>query len=795
MRRVMADPIVLLALAIVAGGSLALAPVPTAAGAIALAFLLRRRARPAVIAIALAALCASGLRARAALDRAEATHAHAIAILNPPARCEGEGRVVGSPVVQRGQDASAGEPHGRADVELTAGLCGDRPIDAPLRARLYGAPEDLARGDRVFVVADLAPVHLFLDEGLADPRPGIARSGVAASGGAVEVRVVDRGRGPGAILDRARAFVRRRIEATYHPSAAPLGRALVLGETDLDPLDDQAFRLSGLAHLLAVSGTHLVIAVASVAAALRAILVRVGALAARFDVGRLASAVAIPLSWAYADFAGGSGSAVRAAAMLSAAMLARALGRRGDTARTFAWSLLVLAIVDPLLVSDVSFALSAAATAGLVVLQRPIAAVIVRGPAILKKPLGAVAATVAAMAGCTPILAVLAPSLPLLGIAANLIAAPLGELAALPLCLAHAALAWAPPVERGAALIGSGALLGVRAIARATADTGTAVPVPPPTAAELAAIAVAAAAAWVAPDRRRRIVAIAAGAAALLLLEIAAIRAGSPKGLLRVSILDVGQGDSILIDLPDGEAMLVDGGGFVGSPVDPGVRVVLPVLRSRRRSQIDLVVLSHPHPDHFTGLASVLPEIEAGELWDTGQGEDQGAGSTYAAFLAGARARGVAVKRPADLCGAPRLVGGATIEVLAPCPGYLPDAGANDNSFVIRIRYGSRAVLLTGDAERDEERAIAASGDLHADLLKVGHHGSRTSTSPELLAAVRPSFAAISSGVRNRYGHPHPLTLAALGASGIAVGRTDRGGEIVWETDGEAVRIDRPAGR
>jgi competence protein ComEC len=307
-------------------------------------------------------------------------------------------------------------------------------------------------------------------------------------------------------------------------------------------------------------------------------------------------------------------------------------------------------------------------------------------------------------------------------------------------------------------------------------------------------MAVTIAAAWVAPRPKRRLTTLLLGAGALIALELGAVRAGAPTGVLRVSVLDVGQGDSILVDLPDGSAMLVDGGGFVGSPVDPGKRVILPLLRSRRRTRVDVAVLSHPHPDHFTGLASALPEIEVGELWDSGQGEDQGAGSTYATMLAGLRARGVPIKRPATLCGAPHRFGGATVEVLAPCPGYLPDEGANDNSLVLKITYGQRSVLLVGDAEHDEEQGLLRRGEgvLRADFLKVGHHGSKTSTSAEFLAAVRPETAAISSGVRNRFGHPYPTTLATLKAAGVEVLRTDRGGEIVWETDGVGVRSYRP---
>ena len=790
----MVDPVVLVALALLAGAPLALAPIATVAAALGIALAIRRHLRRRTLILAALALVSSGVRARADLQRGEAVHRRAVATLTPPARCVGEGEVLSSSVVIGRATASTGTEQARVDVEISEGWCGERALAAPLRARIYGAPEDLGRGDRVAVVADLAPLHLFLQRELPDPRPPIARGEVAASGGAVDVRVLRRSRSIGALLDRARSRVRARIEATFHPDAAALGRALVLGESDLSPDDDDAFRTSGLAHLLAVSGTHLVIAVAGFAAVLRALLARVTWIAARTDPARIAAAIAVPVAWLYADFAGGSGSAIRAAAMLSASMAARAIGRKAPAVRSFACSVLVLAAFEPLVACDVSFGLSAGATVGLVVLQRPLAAALVRGPDLARKLLAPVATTLAATLGCAPLLALLAPTMPLLGVASNLVAAPLGELLALPLCLGHALLWWAPSLERGTALLGSGALLGVRAVARWSTATGAVIAVPPPTSWQLATLAVTAALAWVAGTPRRRLAAIGAGATLWLGAELAAADAGAPRGLLRITVLDVGQGDSLLVDLPDGSAILIDGGGMVGSPVDLGARVIQPVLRARRRQRIDAMVLTHPHPDHFGGLASTLPLVEVGELWDTGQGEAQGAGPAYAGLLAGARARGIPIRRPSDLCGAPRTAGGATIEVLAPCPGLTPDASANDSSLVLRLTYGNRAALLVGDAELEEERTLLARapGSLRADLLKVGHHGSRTSSSPAFLAAVRPAVAAISAGVRNRFGHPHPHALSALAAQNIEVLRTDRGGEIVWETDGDEVRVTRP---
>jgi competence protein ComEC len=155
-----------------------------------------------------------------------------------------------------------------------------------------------------------------------------------------------------------------------------------------------------------------------------------------------------------------------------------------------------------------------------------------------------------------------------------------------------------------------------------------------------------------------------------------------------------------------------------------------------------------------------------------------------------ARARGVPILRPASFCGA-REFGGVRLDVLAPCPATEPDRGPNDNSIVLRIAYGTRAVLFMGDAERDEEADLLRLPPerLRADVLKVGHHGSRTSSSPELLRAVAPSEAVISVGARNRFGHPHRPTLDALAAAGARVWRTDRDGAVVVRTDGRSLDV------
>jgi competence protein ComEC len=788
------DGVLLSAVAAVAGGVCAVYPLPAVLCLICAGLLLHSQLGRATSACALCFFLLGAARGTLQIQHFEATRTQVRDAIGPPSRCDLSAFVAASPVWSDGSTSFV--------AEVTRADCEARHLPVPFRARLHGGPDGLARQDRLHIIADLAPLQLFRNLDTADPTPSAARQRIVLTGAVLALDIAERRWGFRSLIDRARAHARKRIVLTFAPAAAGMARALVLGENDLLPEDAQAFQKSGLSHMLAVSGTHLVFAVVAVVQALTFLLVRVECLSADRVVLRFASGVGLPLSIIYADFAGGSSSAWRAAFMLSVAFAARALGRKPLTVRSFGLSTLVFAWLDPLCAFDLSFMLSVAATSGLLWLGPPLAA---RCDRIRSRPLRFLAksfsTTLSATIPCAPLLALLASGVTLAGLVANVLASPLGEAVALPLCLTHLLLAPVPSLERGVALVASGALLVVKRIAWLSADASfLALTLPEPGRFQLSVIAIFVVGlcalrgnVWLELTVRQRLrLRVAWGLASALafcVLEFAARRAGSPQGVIRQSALDVGQGDSNLIDLPNGACVLIDGGGFVGSPVDPGKAVVLPVLRARRRSRVDIAVLSHPHPDHFTGLASALEQLEVGEFWDSGQGEAEGAGPVYAQLLRSLRARGVPIRHPEDLCGRARSFGAARVSLLAPCPSFTPRRGANDNSLVLSVAYGQRRFLFTGDAELEEEAELVQThaAELRADYLKVGHHGSRTSTSEAFLSLVRPALATLSCGVRNRFGHPHLPTVERLNAQGVRTLRLDRSGSVEVTSDGRAL--------
>ena len=267
-------------------------------------------------------------------------------------------------------------------------------------------------------------------------------------------------------------------------------------------------------------------------------------------------------------------------------------------------------------------------------------------------------------------------------------------------------------------------------------------------------------------------------------------------GKLELTVLDVGQGDSLFVVSPHGKTLLIDGGGaFGGFPghdehigVDPGEEAVSPYLWSRGFQKLDFVALTHAHQDHVGGLNAVLENFRVGTVW-IGR---EVASPALAKFEGLARVKGIPIEH--EIRGKTFLWDGVEGQFFWPeiLPTEIGPSAKNNDSLVLRLRYGNRTLLLPGDAEKEAERAILsenAETELQADILKVGHHGGQNSTIPEFLAAVKPRVAIISAGEDNSYGQPSPRLTERLDSAHVRILRTDRDGAVHIWTDGHSLEI------
>ncbi len=254
---------------------------------------------------------------------------------------------------------------------------------------------------------------------------------------------------------------------------------------------------------------------------------------------------------------------------------------------------------------------------------------------------------------------------------------------------------------------------------------------------------------------------------------------------LELTAIDVGQGDSLLLVFPAGQTMLIDGGGLLAygprkrrTNFDTGEDVVSPYLWSRGIRRLDIVVATHAHEDHSGGLAAILENFHPRELWT---------GSNPKPALLD-QAERLHIKTMQRYAVPAFDFSGAKIEILSPPQDFAPAKSGNNDSLSFRVQFGARSFLLTGDMENPMEgRLLSESADLHADVLKVGHHGSKTSTIQPFLDAVSPSIAMISDGFENSFGHPHKDVLARLQNRHTAILRTDLDGLITIQTDGQHI--------
>ncbi|WP_205752861.1 ComEC/Rec2 family competence protein [Cryptosporangium phraense] len=564
-------------------------------------------------------------------------------------------------------------------------------------------------------------------------------------------------------------------DACAHLPSKPGGLlpGLVVGDTSgLDPGVEDAFRQTGMTHLTAVSGANLAILAGLVLAALR-----------RFPIGPGWSAALAAVAIAgFVVLARPSPSVVRAAAMCGLGLLALALGRPRAAVPALCVSILVLVLVDPSLAAAPGFALSVAATAGLLLIAPSWSAALARRgvPGVAAD---ALAVPAAAQAACAPLLAALTGTVSLTAIPANLIAAPAVGPATVLGLLAAVTAPVVPPLATALTWLGQWPAWWLVQVA----ERGAAVPdglVPWPDGAvggwTLAVVIAAGAfvARWQLP---RRLIAVVCSAVVVAVLPLRVVASGWPPAGWVVVGCDVGQGDALVLRAGPRSAVVVD--------VGPEPSAVDGCLRRLGVDSVPLLLLSHLHLDHIGGLDGALAGRAVGAI---GLGPYREPAEGASAVARSARRYGV---RLMSVTAGERLTAGAVaLRVLGPVTvlhGTRSDP--NNNSLIVRATVGRVSVLLPGDAEHDAERAVMATGEpLAADVLKVPHHGSAWSE-PAFLDAARPRVALIEVGVDNDYGHPDRAVVAHLVRRGARVLRTDRNGDlaVVAEPNGGIATVVR----
>lgn len=556
-----------------------------------------------------------------------------------------------------------------------------------------------------------------------------------------------------------------------------------------DDLED-AFARSGLAHVLSVSGLHVAVLAFSLFAVLRWLLSRRMKTRLRLtDPRAFAVPLALPVVWGYVLFTGWQGPAVRSALMCSLVLGAWLVKRRSDALNALALAALGMLVVDPAAPFDLSTQLSFLAVTALVLLSPTLRAAIPIAPPSPATQTGwrlrlarwreaalqTFAASLAVTLTTAPLVLAAFQRVSLAGLVSNVVTLPLsGLLTVVAASGAAVHVAWpalaAPVLWAGIQLSRVFVFI---------AQTFAAIP---GSTAQLPTANAFVLAAWwlgllalVFLRGRWRWFALAAPAALALHL------AGPPRSdALTVTFLAVGQGDSVVLS-SQGHHALIDGGG-VPQGQDTGRRFVVPFLKQQRISRLDLAVLTHAHPDHALGLITALEEVPADRLWLPA---DVGEGPLVTELIAAA---GNAQIEEQEIGSASLKLGAARIEVLGPPLDRSQLEGENDGSIVLLVRHGDVTFLLLGDVEATAEAMLPLS---QVTVVKAAHHGSDTSSTPDLVAKTSPRHVVFCVGRHNRFDFPRADVVRRWRSTGAQCHRTDLDGAITFKSDGRDVKVEK----
>jgi competence protein ComEC len=645
--------------------------------------------------------------------------------------------------------------------------------DGPTVQATLRAP--VAPGDRLTVRGRLEPFDEPRNPGEPSRRALALAEGLAGRLGAATLiaRAPPEPRDPRGWAARARASLSCRLRALVGEPEATVIAGALWGERGTLPRDlRDDFQATGTVHVLVTAGLHLGVIAGLVLIALR-----------WCELPRAPAAVtAIGCVAAYAWLSGGHLPSQRAAVMVGLALTARACGARIVSWNALALAAIVVAAIWPASVTSVSFALSFSCVSAIVLFARPLEHALAPWP-LPAKVREALALTISTQIGVWPLSAATFGLVAPYAVLANAFVVPATGVAMLAgmATLAFADVPGAGGIPAALATLDVDAIL--RVVRCVAALPGARVVVaPPPAIAIVAYDACAVTAAMLLARRPRWAIALLVAASGCVL----ATTLRPADGQLTITHLDVGQADAAVIRTPSGHVILIDAGGTLErgasrdgtSPAEEaGERIVLAYLRHQGIRRVDLMILTHPHGDHVGAAAPIINAMPVGMIFDSGQAYS---GRAYRDAMAAAGSHHVPVvlaRRGMQWTSGD----GVTLEVLAPSMPFLTDTGddVNENSIVVMVRADGFRELFMGDAgEASEARLLAAGVDLHADAVKVGHHGSRYASTAGFVAAVHPQIAVISVGRHNTFGHPAEATIDAWHDTGADVLRTDQCGAI-----------------
>jgi competence protein ComEC len=607
-------------------------------------------------------------------------------------------------------------------------------------------------------------------------------------------------------MESWRDHIRQFLETEGNPLSSGISKALVLGEQgDIPEEVKEHFIVTGIAHLLAISGDHLGIVALLSFSLMIWILKRSEFLLLTIDVKKWAAALTLPCLLVYAFIAGGGISVIRAAIMVVTFFFSILFNRERNLLHTLALAAFLILIFSPPSLFDVSFQLSFLSVFSILYLvpgilqelkkkDTPLSLKTSWIQSILRYAKLSLLATAVAILGTAPFVALHFNRLSPVGFVTNLFFIPWVGFLIVPLSLIASLLSFfSYPLAALLIHINEFFTLSLlKAVAFFSSFPFASLLVSTPTVLEII-LFYALLFSVVHLRKRKRVRYLFLGVCIALFFDLAFwnVKPYFQRNLT-LTFIDVGHGDSILLEFPKGKKMLIDGGGLYEDRFDIGKNVLAPFLWKKKIRKIDTLVLTHPDPDHMKGLNFIASNFSIGQFWESGVRTDSEFYQQLEDTLFKKRIERISLNKNSP----PQMIHGVQITFLNP-PERIPSHASyqipsllNNSSLVMKIQFKNISMLLTGDIEKEAEYRMLREGHpLNADILKIPHHGSSSSSTPYFLQRVNPNYAILSVGERNIGRLPHPEVLRRYLELGTKIYRTDEDGAITIITDGKKIEV------